>query len=140
MDCEVGLHSKRQSAPGLSLDAIIQFGQSSRWKPLCYFIYPLGIKRDMPPNLRNSRKRILVRPHRIDGLLSSSRNAVVIAIALIRAVGIVVRSFQLGEINILTWNVLNRGILRFAKRQGVAVIGNHTARDGHDNPSGIELN
>src|SRR5882672_11246682 len=97
---------------------------SSRWEPLCYFIYPLGIERNMPPNLRNSRKRILVRPHSIDGLLSSGGNAVVIAIAFIRAVGNVVRPFQLGEINILTWNVLNGGILRFAKRQGVARIGN----------------
>jgi len=25
-----------------------------------YFIYPLGIERNMPPNLHNSRKRILV--------------------------------------------------------------------------------
>jgi hypothetical protein len=33
---------------------------SSRWELLCYLIYPLGIERNMPPNLRNSRKRILV--------------------------------------------------------------------------------
>src|SRR6266849_5518077 len=112
---------------------------SSRSKLLCYFIYSLGIERNMPSNLRNCGKGILVRPHRIDGLLSSGGNAVVIAIALIRAVGNVVRPFQLGEINILTWNVLNGGILRFAKRQGVAGIGNHATRYRHDNASGIEL-
>ena len=56
-----GLHSKRESAPGLSLDAMIQpVNLSSRWELLCYFIYPLGIELNMPPNLHNSRKRMLV--------------------------------------------------------------------------------
>src|SRR5271169_3341087 len=59
--------------------------------------------------------------------------------AFIRAVGNVIRPFQLGKINVLTWNVLNGRIRRFAERQGVAGIGNHTARDGHDNASGIAL-
>ena len=48
-----------------------------------------------------------------------------------------IRPFQLGEINVLKWNVLNGWIVRFAKRQGVAGIGNHTARNGYDNTSGI---
>src|SRR5216684_312117 len=112
---------------------------SSRWKLLCYLIDLVGIERNMPPDLHNSRKRILVRPHRIDGLLSSSGKAVVIAIAFIRTVGSVIRAFQLGKINVFTWNVLNGRIRRFAERQGVAGIGNHTARDGYDNASGIAL-
>src|SRR5205823_10817332 len=61
----------------------------------------------MPPDLRNSRKRILIRPHRIDSLLSSSGNAVVITVAFIRTVGCMIRPLQLGEIHVLTWNVLN---------------------------------
>src|ERR1700682_2902177 len=93
----------------------------------------------MPPDLRNSRKRILVRPHRIDGLLSSSGNAVVTAIAFIRTVGCVIRPFQLGKINVLTRNVLHWRIGRFAERQGVAGVGNYTARDRYDNASGIAL-
>jgi hypothetical protein len=61
MICLSGQHSKREPAPGLRLDAMIQsVNLSSRWEPLCYFIYPLGVERNMPPNLRNSRKRILV--------------------------------------------------------------------------------
>src|SRR5271169_2280266 len=59
--------------------------------------------------------------------------------AFIRAVGNVIRPFQLGKINVLTWNVLNGRIRRFAECQGVAGIGNHTARDGHDNATGIAL-
>jgi hypothetical protein len=51
----------------------------------------------------------------------------------------VIRPFQLGEINVLSWNVLDGRICRFAKRQGVACIGNHTARDGYDNASKIAL-
>src|SRR3981189_1365727 len=93
----------------------------------------------MPPDLRDSGKRILVRPHRIDGLLSSSGNAVVIAIAFIRAISNVIRPFQLGKINVLTWNVLNGRIRRFAERQGVAGIGNHPACDGYDNATRIAL-
>jgi len=112
---------------------------SSRWELLCYFIYPVGIERNMPLDLYNSRKRILVRPRRIDGLLSPSGNAVVIAIAFVGTVGCVIRPFQLGKINVLTWNVLNRRMRRFAERQGVAGIDNHTACDGHDNASGIAL-
>ncbi len=50
-----------------------------------------------------------------------------------------IRPFQLGEINVLTRNVLNGRMPRFAERQGVAGIGNHTARNGHDNTSGIAL-
>jgi hypothetical protein len=51
----------------------------------------------------------------------------------------VIRPFQLGKINILTWNVLNGPIRRFAERQGVAGIGNYMACDGYDNASGIAL-
>src|SRR6202795_4070971 len=93
----------------------------------------------MPLDLHNRRKRILVRPDSVDGLVSSSGNAVVIAIAFVRTVGSVLRWFQLRKINVLTWNVLNGRIRRFAERQGVAGIGTHTARDGYDNPSGIAL-
>jgi len=49
----------------------------------------------------------------------------------------VIRPFQLGEINVLTWNIFHRRIRRFAERQRVAGIGNHTARNGYDNTSGI---
>ena len=50
-----------------------------------------------------------------------------------------IRPFQLGEINILSWNVLNGRIRRLAESEGVARIGNHTARDGHDDASGVAL-
>jgi hypothetical protein len=90
-------------------------------------------------DLRNRRIRILVRPDGIDGLFSSSRNAVIPAIAFIRAVGSVIGPLQLGEIDILTWKVLNGRIVRFAKRQSVVRIGYHPARNGYDNTSGISL-
>src|SRR5437016_9281541 len=93
----------------------------------------------MPFDLGNSRKRIFVRPHRIDGLLSSSRNAVVTAIAFVRTVGSVIGPFQLRKIHVLTWNVLNGRIVRFPKRQGIARIGNHPACDRYYDASGIPL-
>jgi len=49
----------------------------------------------------------------------------------------VVRPFQLGEINILAWNVLNRRIRSFAERERAARISYHTARDGHDDTSEV---
>src|SRR5438132_13804850 len=91
----------------------------------------------MTPDLRHRRIRILIRPHGIDGLPSSSGNAVVTALAFIRTVGSVIGPFQLRKIHVLTWNVLNGRIVRFPKRQGIAGIGNHTARNGYDNTSGI---
>jgi hypothetical protein len=54
-------------------------------------------------------------------------------------VGNVIRPFQLGKLNVLSWNVLDGRIRRFAEYQGVAGIGNHVARDGHDNASGAAL-
>src|SRR5713101_2975279 len=112
---------------------------SSRCELLGYLIDPVGIERHMPLDLRNGRIRILVRPHRIDGLLSSSGNAVVIAIALVRTVRSVIGPFQLRKIDIFTRNVLNGRIVRFPKRHGVAGIGNRMPRNGHDNASGIPL-
>src|SRR5712672_2803024 len=94
----------------------------------------------MTLDLRDCRKLILVGPHRIDGLLSSGGNTVVTAIAFIGTVRSVIRAFQLGKIYVLTWNVLSGRIRRFAERQSVARLGNHAARDGYDNASGIALN
>jgi hypothetical protein len=51
----------------------------------------------------------------------------------------VIRAFQLGKINVFIWNVLNGPIVGFAKRHGIAGIGNHAARDGYYNASGIGL-
>src|SRR5205823_14827843 len=83
----------------------------------------------MPLDLRHSRKRILIRPHGIDGLPSSSENAVVIAVAFVRTVGRVICPFQLRKIHVLAWNVLNGRIVRFPKRQGIARIGHYPACD-----------
>ena len=90
-------------------------------------------------DLRNCGKWILIRPHGIDGLLSSSGNTVVTAVAFIRTVRRVICRFQLGKIDVLAWNIFHWRIGRFAKRQGVSSIGNYTARDGYDNTSRIGL-
>jgi hypothetical protein len=87
------LHSKRECAPSLGLRAMIESVDISLPWELLYLIDPVGIECNMPPDLLNSRKWILVRPHRVDGLLSSSWNAVVTAIAFVRTVGSVIRPF-----------------------------------------------
>src|ERR1700730_302332 len=91
-------------------------------------------------DLRNSRIRIFIRPHRIDCVLSSSGNAVVTTLALIRTVGSVIGPFQLRKIHVLTWNVLNGRIVRFPKRQGIARIGNYPACGRYYDASWIPLN
>src|SRR5271168_3123176 len=78
-----------------------------------YFIYPFGIEGHMSPDVSDRRERILVCPDRVDGFLASSGNAVVVAIAFVRAIGNVVRPFQLRKINILAWNILNGRIRCF---------------------------
>src|SRR5438874_9513175 len=90
-------------------------------------------------DLRNCGKWILIRPHGLDGLPSSSGNAVVIAVPFIGTVGSVIRPFQLGEINMLTRNILNGRIIRFAECQGVAGIGDHATRDRYYDASTIML-
>ena len=47
------------------------------------------------------------------------------------------RTFQLREINIVAWNVLNGGIHGLAERDGVPRIRNYTARGRHDDTSGV---
>jgi hypothetical protein len=49
----------------------------------------------------------------------------------------VIRPFQLGEVNILAWNVLNRRIGSFPERERAPRISNHTARGGHDDASEV---
>src|SRR5947209_17529610 len=106
---------------------------------LCYLIDSFGIERDVPLDLRNSRIRILIHPYGIDGLLSSSGNAVVTTLAFIRTVGTVIGPFQLRKIHVLTWNVLNGRIVGFAKCQRVAGIGDHATRDRYYDASWIPL-
>ena len=91
----------------------------------------------MPLNLLNSRKRIFVCPDRIHGLLASNGDALVDAVAFIGAVGNLIRPFQLREINIVAWNVLNGGIHGFPQREGVPRIRNYTSRCRHDDTSGV---
>ena len=64
------------------------------------FIDSVEVEGYVSLDLRNSRIRVLIRPRRIDGLLSTTRNTVVIAIVFIRAVGGVIGPFQLGKIDV----------------------------------------
>jgi hypothetical protein len=88
---------------------------------LYYLIDAIGIERDVPSDLLYGRKWLLVRPHRIDGLLSSSRNTVVTAVAFIRTVSCMIRLLQLGKIHVLAWNIFHRWIVRFAEVKALRV-------------------
>src|SRR5437773_11396799 len=82
---------------------------------------------------------MLIRPDRIDRLLSSSENAVVTTLAFIRTVGSVIGPFQLRKIHVLTWNVFNGRIVRFPKRQGIARIGHYPGCGRYYDASWIPL-
>ena len=56
--------------------------------------------------------RCLVGPYRVHRSLSAERNAVVGAIALVGAIGVMVRSFQQRHVDILLRDVLDRGVTR----------------------------
>src|SRR4029077_14201786 len=99
----------------------------------------IRIERDVSFDLRNGRIWILVGPHGIDGLLSSSGKAVVTAVAFIRTVSCMIRPFQLSKIDIFNWNVLDGRIVGFAKCQRVAGIGEHATRDRYYDASTIML-
>src|SRR5260370_17649618 len=107
-DCLVRLRIKVSALVSL---LVVRFVRS--WKLFCYLIDPVRIERDVPLDLRNSRIRILIRPYDIDGLLSSSGKAVVIAIAFVRTVGSVIGPFQLRKIAVLRRTLLTTRIVPF---------------------------
>src|SRR4029077_2268578 len=62
---------------------------------------PIGVERQVFPNLRYGGVRPFVGPDGIDRTLSTGRNAVVGTLALVGAIGLVSRSLQLPHVYIL---------------------------------------
>src|SRR4029077_20621903 len=79
----------------------------------------------------------LITPHRVDRSLTAERDAVIAAIAFVRAVSAMIGGFEERYVDILARDVLNRRIGAFAQGQSFSRVGDAPARDRDDNPSGI---
>ncbi len=102
-----------------------------------YLVDAIGIEGQVVLNLGNSGVRSLISPHRIGGAHPSRRDAVVSAIALVRAVGGVVRPLQERHVDVLARDVLNRRVGGLSQGQSLASIGDDPARQRHGDPHRI---
>src|ERR1700733_10312926 len=84
---------------------------------------------------RHRRIRLLVAPDCVHCLAASGWNAVVAAVAFVRAVGGVLGALQFRHIHIRARYIEGRGIAGFLKAQSGFAVGNHLPRDlDHDVP------
>src|SRR5690348_13077491 len=95
------------------------------------------VESDVILDLRHRFKWSLVSPRRIDGAISAGGNAVVGSVAFVGAIRLVFAARQGSHINIPTWNILNGGIGRLAKRQRIARVGDNLSADRNDDASGV---
>src|ERR1700730_8504238 len=93
----------------------------------------IGIKSEITLDGGNGRVRFLVGPNGIDRALPADRNAEISAVALVGAVGGVIRPLEQREVDVLPGNVLDRRVGCLSERQGVARVGDHPPgnRDHH---------
>jgi hypothetical protein len=78
--------------------------------------------------------RLFIAPDGIDGACVADGNGEVAAIALIRAVGRVLRPLQEPHVHVLARNVEDGRIGCFLQRQGRARIGDDMPGERHDDP------
>src|SRR5437660_8077520 len=84
--------------------------------PLLYRIDAIWIESDVILDRGDGCIRCLVGPHRIHRSVAAERNAVVSAVALIGAIGVMVGSFQQRHVDILLRDVLDRGVTSLSQR------------------------
>src|SRR5207244_8615026 len=81
----------------------------------------------------------LVAPYGVGRTVAAERNAEIGAIALVRAVGGVIRPLEERHVDILARDVLGRGIGRFAERQSFSGVGDDPPCDSDHHPAGVAL-
>src|SRR5215469_3057473 len=97
----------------------------------------IGVKGEIILDRREGGVGSLITPHRVDPALASQRDAVIAAIAFVRAVSGVIGALEERHIDIFARDVLHRGIRCFAQCQRFSRVGDDPARDRDDDPSGI---
>jgi hypothetical protein len=81
-------------------------------------------------------------PHnstRVDRAVAAERDAVIAAIAFVRAVRSVLGTSEKRHVDIFARDVLNRRIGGFAQGQRFVRVGDDPTRDRDDDPSGVAL-
>ena len=83
--------------------------------------------------------RGLIGPHGVRGTISAEWDAEVGAVALIGAIGGVLRALEERHVNVIAGHVVNRRIAGLAKDESVPRIGHDAARDRDHDSVGIVL-
>src|ERR1700720_3174968 len=99
----------------------------------------VGIERDMVLDRGDRRVGLLVGPDGIDRALATGRNAVIGAVALVRAVGDVVRSLEQRHVDVLARDILHGWVACLTERQRLPCIGDNASRDLDDDTTRIAL-
>src|ERR1700692_1709735 len=109
-------------------------------RPLLDRVDAVGIESTMILDRGNRSVGCFVGPDSVDGAISASGNAKVSAVALVGAVGGVVRSLEQRQIHVLARNVLDGRIARLAERQSILRIGHNASSGRHDDAMRVALN
>ena len=113
------------------LTALQEARVHSREWMLVYRVDSLWIEGNVVLDRGDGGIRRSVSPNRIHRSLSTERNAVVGAVALVGAVRVMVRAFQQRHVDILAGDVLDRPIRSLCQRQCISGVGNRAARYRH---------
>src|ERR1700730_18692607 len=83
--------------------------------------------------------RCLVGPYLFNRSVAAERNAVVSAVALVGAIGVMVRSFQQRHVDILLRDVLDRSVTSLSQRKRISGVRDDAARYRHGDSRRIRL-
>src|SRR3984893_17758987 len=98
-----------------------------------------GIERNMGLDRGDRHVGLLVGPDGIDRALATGRNAAIGAVALVRAVGDVVRSLEQRHVEVLARDILHGWVACLTERQRLPCIGDNASCDLDDDTTRIAL-
>src|ERR1700724_3525166 len=125
-------------APGLPKPGWLLEGELAA-RLLLNRVDAVGIERDMVLDRGDLRVGLLVGPDGIDRALATGRNAVIGAVALVRAVGDVVRSLEQRHVDVLARDILHGWVACLTERQRLPCIGDNASCDLDDDTMRIAL-
>jgi len=108
-------------------------GLRRRMRRYLHRIDPIAVEREIPLNFGNRRIGSLISPYRVDRFRPTQRNAVIEAVALVRAVSRIQAPLEPRHVGIFSGNVKNRWVTCLPEQHCVSAICDFNLRYAHDN-------